>query len=338
MLMVAIIMKTIFIFIRRALESFSMKLRLVLFLSVCLLSLAACGSAADRSTPKDDGLIKVVATTNIVGDVVSQVGGQLIDLTVLIPPGADPHSFQPTPQDMARVVDAQVIFINGAGLETFMQALLENSGSQARQVEVSAGIQLLEASAHDDHDEDEAHSEEDEHVGDPHVWMDPNNVLVWVDRIEEALVEMDPENAVLYRENAAAYRQELASLDAWIVAQINQIPQENRKLVTDHQLFVYFAERYGFEQVGAIIPGYSTLSEPSAMELARLEDDIRDLGVRAILVGNTVNPALAQRVANDTGTQLVFFYTGSLTGADGPAATYLDYMRFNVNAIVEALK
>lgn len=313
-----------------------MKLRLVSFLSVCLLILAACGSAVEGYTPKGDGLIRAVATTNIVGDVVSRVGGQSIDLTVLLPPGADPHSFQPTPQDLARVVDAQVIFINGAGLETFMQALLENSGSQARQVEVSAGIPLLGASAHDEHDE--AHSEEGEHAGDPHVWMDPNNVLVWVDRIEEALVEMDPENAALYRENAAAYRQELTGLDAWIVAQINHIPQENRKLVTDHQLFVYFAERYGFEQVGAIIPGYSTLSEPSAKELARLEDAIRDLGVRAILVGNTVNPALAKRVAQDTGTQLVFFYTGSLTGADGPAATYLDYMRFNVNAIVEALK
>ncbi len=315
-----------------------MRLRVGLFLGILIFSLTACTVEAENTAQKADGLLQVVATTTIVGDVVSQVGGEAIDLTVLLPPGTDPHSFQPTPQDMARVADAQVIFINGAGLESFLQDLLENSNSQARQVEVSEGIQLLEASAHDDHDEGETHSGEEEHVGDPHVWMDPNNVLVWVDRIEAALVELDPHHAKLYQENADLYRQELTGLDAWIVEQISQIPQENRKLVTDHQLFVYFAERYGFEQIGAIIPGYSTLSEPSAMELAQLEDAIRNLGVRAVLVGNTVNPALAQRVANDTGTNLVFFYTGSLTGAEGPAATYLDYMRFNVTAIVEALK
>ena len=135
-----------------------------------------------------------------------------------------------------------------------------------------------------------------------------------------------------------AYRQELIDLDQWILEQVAQIPEANRELVTDHQLFIYFANRYGFEQIGAIVPGYSTLSEPSAQELAQLEDAIRELGVRAIFVGNTVNPALAQRVANDTGTKLVFLYTGSLTEATGPAPTYLDYMRFNVQAIVEALK
>ncbi len=315
-----------------------MRSRQVFLIIVLLLNLVACQAEVDYSAEKKDGLLKVVATTNIVGDVVSQIGGEAIDLTTLLPPGADPHSFQPTPQDMARVANAQVIFINGAGLETFMRALLENTNSQARQVEVSEGIHLLAASDHDEHLKDENHSGENGLLGDPHVWTDPNNVQVWLDRIEATLVEADPENAALYHENATAYRQELTKLDGWIKSQVDQIPIENRKLVTDHQMFAYFAKRYGFEQIGAIIPGYSTLSEPSALEMAQLEDAIRTVGVKAIFVGNTVNPGLAQRVANDTGIHLVFFYTGSLSAVDGPAATYLDYVRFNVMAITEALK
>ncbi|HSQ27973.1 MAG TPA: metal ABC transporter substrate-binding protein [Anaerolineales bacterium] len=311
--------------------------RTVLLSAILMFFLAACNTPTDDISQQDH-ILRVVATTNIVGDVVSQVGGDAIELTVLLPPGTDPHSFQPTPQDMARAADAQVIFMNGAGLEAFMQSLLEKSGSQARLVEVSQDIALLEAVSHGESEGDDAHSEEGEHAGDPHVWMDPNNVLIWVDHIESTLVEIDPRNAALYKKNAESYRQELIDLDRWILEQVTQIPEANRELVTDHQLFIYFADRYGFEQIGAIVPGYSTLSEPSAQELAQLEDAIRELGVRAIFVGNTVNPGLAQRLANDTGTKLVFFYTGSLTEATGPAATYLDYMRFNVLAIVDALK
>ena len=315
-----------------------MMFRTALLSVILLFFLAACSAPANDASQQDDRILQVVATTTIVGDVVSQVGGDAIDLTVLLPPGTDPHGFQPTPQDMTRVADAQVIFMNGAGLEAFMQSLLEKSGSQARLVEVSQDIPLLGAASHDESEEDDAHSEEGVHTGDPHVWMDPNNVLIWVDHIERVLVEIDPQNAALFNKNAESYRQELIELDRWILEQVAQIPEPNRELVTDHQLFIYFADRYGFEQIGAIVPGYSTLSEPSAQELAQLEDAIRELGVRAIFVGNTVNPGLAQRLANDTGTKLVFFYTGSLTEATGPAPTYLDYMRFNVQAIVEALK
>jgi manganese/iron transport system substrate-binding protein len=108
--------------------------------------------------------------------------------------------------------------------------------------------------------------------------------------------------------------------------------------VTDHLLLGYFAERYGFEQVGAVFPGYSTMAEPSAQEMAALEDTIREMGVKAVFVGNTVNPQVSQRIAEDTGTQLVFFYTDSLTEEDGPVSTYLDYIRYNVTVITEALK
>jgi ABC-type Zn uptake system ZnuABC Zn-binding protein ZnuA len=127
-------------------------------------------------------------------------------------------------------------------------------------------------------------------------------------------------------------------LDAWIREPVAQIPAENRQMITDHPLLGYFVDEYGIDQDGAIIPGYSSMAEPSAQELAQIEDAIVALGVPAIFVGNSVNPALAERVASDTGVQLVFFYTGSLSEAGGEAETYLDYMRYNTNAIVEALK
>ncbi|MGB9594003.1 MAG: metal ABC transporter substrate-binding protein, partial [Anaerolineae bacterium] len=183
------------------------------------------------------------------------------------------------------------------------------------------------------------HEGEAEHEGgDPHTWFDPNNVRVWARNIRDTLSALDPANAAVYQANAQSYIARLEELDAWIRQQVAQVPPDNRKLVTDHTAFTYFAARYGFEQVGAIFPGYSTLASPSARELAALEDAIRAQGVKAVFTGKTVNPALAERVAQDTGVRLVFLYTGSLGGAGSPASTYLDMMRYNVSVIVDALR
>jgi ABC-type Zn uptake system ZnuABC Zn-binding protein ZnuA len=180
---------------------------------------------------------------------------------------------------------------------------------------------------------------QDEHEeGDPHVWFDPNNVMIWVKNIELVLSQMDPVNSTVYKANAETYTGQLEELDAWIREQVNTVPVENRLIVTDHLLLGYFTERYEFEQVGAVIPGYSTMAEPSALEMAALEDTIRELGVRAVFVGNTVNPQVSQRIAEDTGTQLIFFYTDSLSTENNSVGTYLDYIRYNVTVITEALK
>jgi ABC-type Zn uptake system ZnuABC Zn-binding protein ZnuA len=313
-----------------------------------LASLAACAGAptpdisapagADNA-PVAGERLQVVATTTLVGDVVSQVGGDAVDLTVLLPVGADPHGFDPTPRDVSRVADADLIFINGLGLEQFLERLLASAGSEAQVIAVSEGITAIETGD----EADAVHAEEDEgehgHEGDdPHVWTDPNNVLVWTANIAAALSQLDPANAALYQANAAQYSAELQALDAWVREQVAQVPAANRNIVTDHAVFGYFAQRYGFEQVGAIVPGYSTLAEPSAQELAALEDAIRSLGVKAVFVGQTVNPGLAQRVADDTGTQLAPVYTGSLSDPEGEAGSYLDYIRHNVATIVEALR
>ena len=307
---------------------------LILWILLPALLLAACqsGDASGTAQPDNSGLIKVVATTGIVGDVVSQIGGEYTDLQVLLPSGTDPHNYSPTPQDAVMLSEAQVIFANGAGLETFLQSLVENAGASGRLVEVSDGIQLLEAA------DEGGHTGEDSHTGDPHTWVDPNNVMIWVDNIEQALSEADPTHSTNYQTNADAYRAQLTELDAWIREQVAAVPEENRSIVTDHMEQGYFADEYGFTLIGALIPGYSTLSEPSAKDLAQIEDSIRELGVKAVFVGNTINPTLAERVAGDTGTQLVHIYSGSLGPAGGEASTYLDYMRYNVNAIVGALK
>ena len=317
---------------------------LLISLAACTSSPAAGGAAlpGPGSTPIADKRLKVVATTTIVGDVVRQVGGDLIDLTTLLPADADPHGFQPKPQDAARVAEANLVFINGLGLEGFLGRLLQSAGDSARIVVVSDGVQVIEGDG-EPHDEEPAgavhEGEAHDHKGaDPHVWMDPNNVRIWTRNIAAALSEIDPANAAVYRANAQRYDQTLQALDAWAQDQIAQIAPEKRQMVVDHDTFSYFAQRYGFETVGAIVPGYSTMSATSAQELARLEDAIRNLGVSTIFVGKTINPALPNRVATDTGTQLVFLFTESLSQPGGGGETYEDFMRYNVNAIVEALK
>ena len=310
----------------------------IIYLHVFLMGLfllVAC--SVEPAQPVETGKLKVIATTTIVGDVVRQVGGDLIELGVLLPVGTDPHSFDPTPQDVARVADADVVIANGVGLEEFLDPLIESAGAEAQVVYVSEGIDFL-VSAGDEQDQD---LEREEHYAeslDPHTWTDPNNVIVWVQNVERILNELDPDNTNAYTENAEQYIDVLRALDAWIRDQVVQIPEANRKLVSDHAIFGYYAEEYGLEQVGVLVPGYSTLSEPSAKDIAAIEDVIAELGVKAVFVGNTVNPSLGERVAEDTGTELVFVYTGSLSNPGGEADSYRAYMRFNTEAFVDALR
>lgn len=294
---------------------------------LAMIILAACQPVSSQTS--DD--LAVIATTSIVADVVRQVGGDSIEVITLLPLGSDPHSFQPAPRDMALVADASVIFANGAGLEEFLEPLIENAGAGARVVEVSAGITLIDTAA----EEEDA---DDSHRGDPHTWVDPNNVLLWVENIRAALTELEPERAAEFQHNADRYSAELRELDIWVRQQVETIPPQNRILVTDHLVYGYFAERYGFTQIGALIPGFSTSSAPSAQELARIEDDIREYSVPAIFIGESVSPSLGERVSEDTGVQLVKLYHASLSEPDGDAPTYVEMIRYNVSAITGALK
>lgn len=313
-----------------------MKLKLTSLYQICLallITLTACASPTDQKQTRPGKPI-IIATTTIVSDVVKQIGVDKIELTTLLPSGVDPHAFVPTPQDVAKISAAAIIFANGAGLEAFLDPLLESAGAKNKVTYVSEGIQLLQANpGYNEAD----HT--DEHTGyDPHTWTDPNNVLIWTSNIAQKLSTIDPQNADFYQTNAQAYSQQLKELDSWVRKQVSQIPQAHRLIVTDHLLFAYFADEYGFTQVGALIPGYSTMSEPSAQDIAALEDEVQKLGVKAIFVGKSINPSLAERVAQDTGAHLVFIYTGSLSEPGGEADSYLAYIRYDVTAIVNALK
>jgi ABC-type Zn uptake system ZnuABC Zn-binding protein ZnuA len=281
-----------------------------------------CGAVAGTAQ------ISVVATTSIIGDVVRQVGGERIAVIVLIPPGMDPHAFEPTPRDIVTLTHAHVVFINGAGLEEMLAPVLEIAELRPKVVDLSAGLPLRTLAADDDHD----------HGGtDPHVWFDPFLVAEWTRTIETALAALDPGGKDTFASRAQAYREDLVALDRWIQDQVAAVPPEQRGLVTDHWVLGYFAARYGFTEAGAIVPGFSPLAEPSARELAALEDELRQLRVPAVFVSPWFSPGLATRLAQDTGVRIVILFHESLTGPDGPAPSYLELMRENVRRIVEAL-
>lgn len=277
--------------------------------------------------------LQVVATTNIVGDVVGRVGGDRIELMTLMGIGVDPHGYVPAPSEVAAVHDAGLVFLNGGGLEGGLENVLESAGGEAPRVEISQGIQFRPA-------EGEAHAGEDDHEHeelDAHVWFSVPNVIHWVENARQALSLRDPGNADAYQANAEAYTRELEELDAWIQAQVEAIPVENRKLVTNHASFGYLAERYGLEQVGTVYP-FNPSAEPSARAIAGLQEIIQSHGVPAIFTESTVNAKLAEQVAADTGARLVPLYTGSLGGPGSGAETYVELMRYDVTAIVEALR
>lgn len=295
--------------------------------------------ASLNSVPLDaTGRLHVIATTSIVGDVVGQVGGQAIDLRTLMPLGVDPHTYEPTPGDIQAIAQADVVFLSGLGLEEALLPRLTNAGGRAALISLSEGIPVRDIHG-DATPVNSADSGGREHSGvDPHVWQDPHNVIQWTENAAEALSRLDPVGETGYRQRAAAFRTQLEQLDREIQTMVETIPVDRRKLVTDHDDMGYFADRYGFTIVGAAIPAYSTSAEPSAKEIANLEDAVKRLGVRAVFVGVTANQTLSARVAQDTGVRLVPIYTDSLSPADGPAPSYVKLMLYNVSAIVEALK
>jgi ABC-type Zn uptake system ZnuABC Zn-binding protein ZnuA len=298
--------------------------------------LASCQAAPGEDFQPAQHRLSVVATTTFLGDVVGEIADDEVELIVLLEPGQNPHSYLASPRDMVNVSEADLIIVNGLGLEEFLDELLKGTGAADRLVIASEGIVTL--AADDSHDDQAGDVGSNASLGlDPHVWMNPNNVKIWVDNITDALAQNDPANSDLYRANAEAYLKQLVDLDIWIRAEIETIPENNRELVSDHISLGYFAREYGLEQIGAVIPALTTEAETSGQQLADLIETIRNYQARAIFVGADFDPTLAQRVSDETGAELVRLYFGSLS--DGlPAGTYLSFMRFNVEAITNALQ
>ncbi len=326
-----------------------MKKKFITFWALVLFFLLpACQPA---SAPVPDGQpLQVLAVESFLTDISQNVAGERITVASLIPLGVDPHAFEPTPREVAQIAQSQVLIVNGAGFEEWLETTLANAGGERMVIEASAGLtpREMEEGTHADepaHEGEEAHEDEhtneDEHghETDPHFWFDPLLVIKYVENIRDGLVSADPEGKEIYTQNAAAYIAQLNELHTWIEQQVAQVPVERRILVTNHESFGYFADRYGFTVLGAVIPSVSTAAAPSAQQLARLVDDIRAAGAPAIFLETGANPELAAQLARETGTQVVTgLYTHSLSTLGGEAPTYIDLMKFNVNAIVETLK
>lgn len=287
----------------------------------------ACVSACTPSGPES----RIVVTTDILGDIVSQVVGDEADVTVLMKRNADPHSFGVSARDAHRMRSADLIVYNGLGLEGGVLHHVEAAaGDGVPALAVGEGIDPLIY-----RDGDTAGSP------DPHFWTDPRRVQSAVGLIADAVVAgVDGVDAEVVRASAADYTGRLARLDEQLAEAFAALPEHRRRLVTDHHVFGYLAERYGLEVIGAVIPSGTTLASPSASDLASLAAAIERAAVPAIFVDTAQPDRLASALATEAGlaVRIVPLYSESLGEPGGEAGTYLDLMRVNTTRILTALR
>lgn len=305
---------------------------LILVILAFAVSSSACAPApAPEPAPASASALRVVAVETFLADIARNVAGDRLKIEALMPVGADPHGFEPTPQDSRKLAESNVLIINGAGFEEFLNKLLQNAGGTRLIIEASKGLESRALQADEPHDQD--------NPGDPHFWFDPTRTVHYVENIRDGLTHADPAGAEVYKANADAYITKLNALDADIKQRVSAIPPQNRKLVTDHDTFGYFADRYGFEIVGMIVPSFTTADSSTAQQVAGLIDRIKATGAKAIFIETSANPALANQIARDTGAQVVTgLYTHSLSELNGPAPTYIQMLQYDAQKIVDALK
>lgn len=307
--------------------------KVIVTLTLAALFLAACGSAPQSA----DNALSVLASTSFLADIAQNVAGDRVVVESLLPIGADPHAYQAAPTDVAKIAESNVLILNGVEYEHFIESLLENAGGERLIIEATAGLtpHAMEEHEGEEHVEGEEHAHE---AGDPHMWLDPNLVITYVENIRDGLSEADPEGAETYKANAEAYIAQLQELDTFIKEQVESIPSERRLLVTNHEALGYFAERYGFEVVDTILPSFSSEASASAQEIAAAVDAVKNSGAPAIFLGEVENADLANQIAAETSVKVIdTLYLESLTDGE-PAATYIDMMKHNVTEIVSALK
>lgn len=276
----------------------------------------------------DGDPLQVVATTSIIGDVVSQVGGQAIDLTVLIGQEQDPHGFVPAAQDLTAVAEADVLFVNGWYLEEGLAGDLLNIGRDVPVIAISANIEPLMTGNDDQHATG----------ADPHVWLSISNVRQWVKNVETVLGNLDPGNKTAYETNAAAYMAELDALEAFTNAELAKIPPQNRLLVTNHDSLGYFAQDYDFEIIGTVIPGASNLSEPSANDLAKLITTMKNHDLCVLFGDSAVSDDLARTAGAELDNCEAVQVLPLNTGSTGPTGSYVGMYKENVETIVAGLR
>ena len=283
------------------------------------LSLAAPTSAWSADAP-----IPVVATFSILGDMVERIGGDRIAVTTLVGANGDAHVYQPIPADARAVSQAEILVFNGLAFEGWLDRLVEASDFDGVRVVATDGVEPIRLG---DDGQDNV---------DPHAWQDLANAVIYVDNITAALAKADPDNASTYYGNRATYVAEIEALEAEIRAMVAGLPEVRRTVVTAHDAFEYFSATYGLNFVAP--HGVSTESDPSAADVAALIRQIRNEGIKAVFVESLTDQRLLAQIADETGASIGgTLYSDALSEPEGPASTYLDMMRYNVEMLVEAL-
>ena len=266
------------------------------------------------------GRIKVVASFSILGDMVRQTTGDLAEVTTIVGPDADAHVYTPTAADAIAVTNAEVIFVNGLGFETWSQTLIETSGTKARMFVATDGITPLKVDGEID----------------PHAWNSLTNGMKYVANIADSMAEIDPENAEAYRANARAYTARLRELHNRALDQLRKLPADRRTVVTAHDAFGYLEAAYGLTFLAPV--GIDTDAEPSARDLARLIDHLKEVGAGALFVENITSPSLIQQIARETGIQIVGrLFSDALSERGGPATSYEKMFEHNLGTLIQAL-
>lgn len=304
--------------------------------------LAACGAGGDTAPDNTAGgadpsgePLMVVATTSVLGDVVRNIVGDAATVEVIMGIGADPHDFEASAQQVAAIQGADLVVANGLGLEEGLIDIIETAEAEGKPVielaDLLDPIPFTEGEDHSDEGE-QGHGDQD-----PHFWQDPSRMATAVDLIADQLTAID--GSIDWHVRADAYAAELTALDAEIEVLLAGIADDQRTIVTNHEAFGYFADRYRFEVIGTVIPGGSTLAEPSAADLADLVGEIEEEGVTAIFAENTNPSALAEAVAGELGTEIGVYelYSDSLGEPGSPAGTYIGMIRANAETVAAAL-
>ncbi|HMY27158.1 MAG TPA: zinc ABC transporter substrate-binding protein [Solirubrobacterales bacterium] len=293
-----------------------------LAIAAAILALTGIVTGCGSQSSGGDGP-KVVATTTQVGNLVDEIGGGKVDLTTILKPNTDPHEYEPRPSDVTAVADAEVIFRSGGHLDDWTADLIADSGTDARVVDLS---QDLPVRLYGDGEFD------------PHWWQDPVNVRFAAARITSVLDETNPEASGYYDGRLRRFSTQTVNLTERTKACIRRILADQRKIVTDHDAFAYFTNRFGIETVGTVIPALTTEAQPSAGDLAGLEETIRREKVKAIFPEESVSPALSEALARDTGATTRYSLYGDTLGPEGSdGETWLGSMKSNVNAVVAGM-
>lgn len=265
---------------------------------------------------------KVLATMTIIADIAKNVGGDFFEIGHIVPVGKDPHTYEPIPQDAERVVEADLILMNGLTLEGWLTEFVKNSGTKARIETITTGIKAIKSGNYD--------------APDPHAWMDALNGIIYAENIKKALIKLLPEQEAGIESNFQAYKTNLETAHQTILASIESIPQEKRVLITSHDAFQYFGDRYGI-RLEAVL-GTSTEADAQTSDISRIYQVIETTNVPAVFIETTINPKMLKQIARDKGVKIGGeLFADSLGDPSTKAGTYIGMLTQNVKTITNAL-